>query len=250
MSSCVHCGVPVSRKPGGRGPLPKFCSEACRNRAKWLRQKAANPCPKCGKPMARPSSSSADNPRCRACQRGERKHGTTAMYDKGKCRCERCKAAVAARTRRYVAKREAEGRPIDYSASRALVAAKCEQCEVSFMARVDGGARRFCSLGCANDFQGRAPVARFRVAKSKRLAIYEACGWVCQLCLSPVREDVSQHHPRYPTLDHIVPRAHGGSDDAENLRLACFQCNTRRGTNVDWVPEVVGVRDESSREVA
>ena len=250
MPSCLHCGVPVSRAVGARGPLHKYCSESCRNSAKWLRQKAANPCPVCGGPMSRSSSSAAEVQRCRKCQVGERKHGTTAMYDKGKCRCGRCKAAVAARQRRYAAKRKAEGRPIDYSTARTLIAAKCCQCDVSFMSRTDGGVRQFCSLDCANDFQGRAPVARFRIARSKRIAIYEACGWVCQLCMSPVRDDVSQHHPRYPTLDHIVPRAHGGADDPENLRLACFQCNTRRGTNVDWVPEVVEVRDESSQEVA
>lgn len=249
MPSCLHCGAPVSRKSGARGPLPKYCSESCRNGAKWLRQKAANPCPVCGGPMSRSSSSAAEVQRCRKCQLGERKHGTTAMYDKGKCRCGRCKAAVAARQRRYAAKRKAEGRPIDYSAARVLVAATCGQCDVSFMSRTDGGVRRFCSLDCANDFQGRSPVARFRIARSKRLAIYEACGWVCQLCLSPVRTDVKPSHPRYPTLDHIVPRAHGGSDDESNLRLACFQCNTRRGTDMDWVPEVV-VGDESSREVA
>ncbi len=248
MSSCLHCGVPVSRAVGARGPLPKYCSESCRNSAKWLRQKAANPCPVCSGPMSRSSSSASEVQRCRKCQLGERKHGTTAMYDKGKCRCDRCKAAVAARHRRYVARRKAAGVPV--KPNRRSVAAVCEQCGLDFLARVDSTMARFCSLDCANDFQGRAPVARFRIAKSKRFAIYEACGWVCQLCMSPVRDDVRQHHPRYPTLDHIVPRAHGGSDDPSNLRLACFQCNTLRGTNVDWVPEVVGVCDESSREVA
>ena len=210
------------------------------------------PCAVCGEelhpgPRTLPEGEAA-HAKCRGwAERGSRKHGTTAMYDKGKCRCDRCKAAVAARHRRYVARRKAAGVPVE--PNRRSVAAVCEQCGLDFLARVDSTMARFCSLDCANDFQGRAPVSRFRIAKSKRFAIYEACGWVCQLCSSPVRTDVKPHHPRYPTLDHIVPRAHGGSDDESNLRLACFQCNTRRGTNVDWVPEAV-VGDESSREVA
>ena len=32
------------------------------------------------------------------------------------------------------------------------------------------------------------------------------------------------------TVDHIMPRSLGGSDDLENLALACFHCN-RRKTN-------------------
>lgn len=31
------------------------------------------------------------------------------------------------------------------------------------------------------------------------------------------------------TVDHIVPLAHGGTDDPANLRAACARCNYRRG---------------------
>ena len=31
------------------------------------------------------------------------------------------------------------------------------------------------------------------------------------------------------TIDHIVPRLLGGTDDATNLRVICFKCNTRLG---------------------
>lgn len=202
------------------------------------------PCAVCGVlmhpgPNSLPEGEAA-HAKCRGwVARGSRKHGTTAMYDKGKCRCQSCRDAVARRAQRYVARRKAEGRPI--VAKRKVVAACCEQCGIDFMARAEASRERFCSLDCANDFQGRDDRPRFRIAKSKRLAIYEACGWLCQLCLSPVRPEQHQHHPRYPTLDHVVPRARGGSDDVENLRLACFQCNTLRGTNVDWVPELAGV---------
>ncbi len=33
-------------------------------------------------------------------------------------------------------------------------------------------------------------------------------------------------------VEHIIPRQHGGSDDAENLCLACRECNSAKGTNL------------------
>ena len=32
------------------------------------------------------------------------------------------------------------------------------------------------------------------------------------------------------TIDHIVPRCHGGTHYWNNLVLACFHCNNRRGS--------------------
>lgn len=32
--------------------------------------------------------------------------------------------------------------------------------------------------------------------------------------------------------EHVLPKKHGGTDDRENLALACVDCNLRKGTNV------------------
>lgn len=43
-------------------------------------------------------------------------------------------------------------------------------------------------------------------------------GWVCHWC------------GRYGnTLDHLVPQSIGGTDELDNLVLACMDCNSRRG---------------------
>ena len=35
------------------------------------------------------------------------------------------------------------------------------------------------------------------------------------------------------TIDHVQPQSAGGSDDADNLALACRNCNERRGNRLD-----------------
>lgn len=317
MASCANCGVAVSRS-GGRGPVPKYCSETCRNRAKWLRQKAANPCPGCGEPMARSSQTSSTEQKCRRCRFGDGAHGTASTY-KGGCRCDKCKRYNTIRGRRYAAARRSAGNPIDHRSSRKRESKVCAYCAIDFLGEV-GRSQKFCSMACANASQvtcganqavrerhrdvgkrgsvrwralkrandalllsggGRvwvqgpcsvcgdgflAPgagarycsdecratvrVVPFKIAKSARLAIYDAANWECQLCSSPVRPDEHHNHPRYPTLDHIIPRSLGGSDDPANLRLACRQCNIARGNNVNWVPEIGEVGDGSARKVA
>lgn len=36
------------------------------------------------------------------------------------------------------------------------------------------------------------------------------------------------------TLEHLVPRNHGGTDEARNLALACGGCNAEKGLRYDW----------------
>ena len=36
-------------------------------------------------------------------------------------------------------------------------------------------------------------------------------------------------------IEHVVPRVHGGTDDLENLALACIDCNLHKGTNLTGV---------------
>jgi hypothetical protein len=33
-------------------------------------------------------------------------------------------------------------------------------------------------------------------------------------------------------VEHVVPRKHGGSDDLQNLALACIDCNLHKGSNI------------------
>jgi len=36
-------------------------------------------------------------------------------------------------------------------------------------------------------------------------------------------------------VEHIIPKVHGGTDNLENLALACIDCNLHKGTNLTGI---------------
>ena len=62
------------------------------------------------------------------------------------------------------------------------------------------------------------------IRPEKRLAIYLRDRMTCVYCL----QDLHDADPRDITLDHVVCRADGGSNDATNLVTACRTCNCSR----------------------
>jgi hypothetical protein len=41
-------------------------------------------------------------------------------------------------------------------------------------------------------------------------------------------------------IDHIIPRQHGGTDDAMNLAFACYHCNLHKGPNLTGIDPDTG----------
>jgi hypothetical protein len=41
-------------------------------------------------------------------------------------------------------------------------------------------------------------------------------------------------------VEHIVPIKHGGTDDEENLALACIDCNLHKGSNLTGIDPQTG----------
>ena len=55
--------------------------------------------------------------------------------------------------------------------------------------------------------------------RARRLIkVYERDGWACARCDSVFGL----------TVDHIVPRARGGTNCLDNLQVLCFDCNQRK----------------------
>ena len=41
-------------------------------------------------------------------------------------------------------------------------------------------------------------------------------------------------------IDHIIARKHHGTDEPDNLALACFACNNHKGPNIAGIDRVSG----------
>jgi len=53
--------------------------------------------------------------------------------------------------------------------------------------------------------------------------------WICHLCGGVVPNRESRCRPLDPTIDHLIPLSAGGQHVPENVALAHFICNSRRG---------------------
>ena len=64
-----------------------------------------------------------------------------------------------------------------------------------------------------------------------RAQVCERAENVCEYC------HLHQDDSPLATLhvEHIIPRIHGGSDDIDNLALACIDCNLHKGTNLTGI---------------
>jgi 5-methylcytosine-specific restriction endonuclease McrA len=87
------------------------------------------------------------------------------------------------------------------------------------------------------------------VAASKRVpliwkpVILERDGFRCIYCGSPYDAE----RPDLHTLDHLIPRRHGGPDRIWNLAIACAPCNGSKFTR-PW-PQAISKLIENLREL-
>ena len=73
-----------------------------------------------------------------------------------------------------------------------------------------------------------------------RNQVRERAGLRCEYC--QLRQDDSPLAALH--IEHIIPRVHGGTDDLENLALACIDCNLHKGTNLAGIdPETKQVTE-------
>ncbi|WP_455952497.1 HNH endonuclease [Arcanobacterium haemolyticum] len=69
-----------------------------------------------------------------------------------------------------------------------------------------------------------------RQLQKLRALVISTYGLECHLCHQLIDTRLPGTHPQGFSIDHVIPRAHGGSNAIGNLRPAHRQCNTERGT--------------------
>ena len=68
------------------------------------------------------------------------------------------------------------------------------------------------------------------IRESVRQQIRERANFLCEYCHSPERLSANRF-----TIDHVMPKSLGGSDEWINLALACRRCNERRSNFLDGI---------------
>lgn len=107
--------------------------------------------------------------------------------------------------------------------------------------------KKYCSQKCErasahekNDIERRIrkKTAKKDVGITIR-AIYNRDNGVCHICGKKtdwnsyrIINNKKCSYGNYPTRDHVIPLAVGGTDTWDNVRLACFKCNARKGVKL------------------
>ena len=64
---------------------------------------------------------------------------------------------------------------------------------------------------------------------SKRKLLYLQCRGVCPVCGRHLQITNPKNEETYMTIDHMVPKSKGGTNNIENIRPLCRACNNARG---------------------
>lgn len=208
MLSCLVCGAGFS--PTGRRGRPScFCSDECRSvgRKEQLRAYPRE------RGSARVAETFQKRPRtCLMCG-----VSWSNLPGKGNGRLRFCSAACGAAYHQGYANPKAR---------RLCVGCGSEMPGAAFDLTPGRGREQLCS-------QCEPKKGYRKVRNSVRQTVFARDGLICQLCgesTNLLDRSWGQYGPLSPSVDHIVPRKHGGSDHPTNLRTAHIACNTLRST--------------------
>ena len=68
-----------------------------------------------------------------------------------------------------------------------------------------------------------------------RQSVRARAAYQCEYCRLPQEFSELRFH-----IEHVIPRQHGGGDAADNLALACPDCNLRKGPNLTGIDPATG----------
>jgi hypothetical protein len=109
---------------------------------------------------------------------------------------------------------------------------QCKGCEQTFT--TTSNKKLYCSTECQKWFRTQHRTERDKEyinakTPSFKRRIYFASEGICGICKEPIDLRNKYPNPKSFSIDHIIPRAAGGSHSFSNLQAAHLDCNARRG---------------------
>lgn len=198
---CAICGKSINY--AGIGRVPKTCSNKCKNKLDVLNREGRKSkelnCEHCQKffiAFYHHQKFCCDECRIKSSYKNNLKQSVVYFYS-----CELCNTFFA----RKIVLRGAASNPI-----------KCDQC------RLIGKRIRY----------RKKTIKRQGAISSPKISvefIAKRDNYICHLCDKPVDMDIPRTERLGATLDHIQPISKGGLDTMENVALAHWICNIKKG---------------------
>ena len=202
---CQICQVPINYK--GIGRIPKTCSSRCKNKldskAKVKKEKHLTNCVSCNKEFF----TAYDRQRfcssaCRAISSKPNNNLQSKVYFY--C-CSDCKT-------NFISRKSIHG-------ISALKGIRCKSCQKQLTRLRDR----------------RKTLIRQKAISNPRISvelIARRDSYLCHLCNQMVDMDIARTDKMGATIDHVLPLSKGGLDTMENVALAHWICNIRKGNRV------------------
>jgi len=168
-------------------------------------------------------------------------HGSKPGYLAPSCRS--CQAAGHAAWRLANPEKVKAGQDDHYERNRPARIAKVKAWTETFPAKRGEIASRHA-------YKRRAQIAsNSPVSDGTTLAyIIARDGLRCHICGEQTDQDLPKHHPKRTVRDHYMPVRLGGTHTADNLKVACWQCNAwKSGRHPDKALALITKRLEAER---
>jgi predicted nucleic acid-binding Zn ribbon protein len=231
MQPCENCNGTI---PDGR--RSRWCSEKCRNRAKYLKYNAKPKqtviciCVVCSHSFPHIKLVKYCSEKCRASANYAKKKATPESWANY---LDRCRGYYTPERGRAVY----EGSERFATATRRVVISSCtvDGCDSPHAAKgfcrrhyramkraenvdwyVHGNERERCRRGGGV------------FGKVNRAAVYERDGWVCGICGLAVDPSAGKDDPMKVSLDHVTPLSKGGDHLPDNCQCSHLRCNIRK----------------------
>lgn len=116
---------------------------------------------------------------------------------------------------------------------------KCKECSKWFA--TTNYRRKYCSTNCSVRFEDRKKetMRRKRIKKNGRVdweisieRLIKRDKGVCYLCKTQVNINVDTNDDYYPSIDHVIPIAKGGTHTWNNVKLAHRICNSYKSDEI------------------
>ena len=214
--NCAVCNIPV---PQTSGPI----GMRCKTHKHWRQRN----CPACATPFTAHKTRKYCSPDC--IPKAEMRAPRTELQWRT---CGHCGRWICRPGRKYCDKACAREAQLTNLGCRNRMCKRCNTAlgEISLVNYCDTcRSQRNRETRLANKHKRRAAQRQTTIEPINPFEIYERDGWKCGICRRPVDRQLKYPDPKSASLDHIEALSLNGHHTKDNVQLAHWDCNVRKG---------------------